>query len=112
MTELVHPEDPKLVTLSRAARARIGAVAGACVRDQDGRTYSGATVTIGTRTFTALEVALSMAVASGATAIEAACVLGAAPSDDDIVLVNQLLQPAGSLIVCAPNGDIVSVTTA
>ena len=31
-------EDRKLVTLARSARARVGAVEGAAVRDQDGRT--------------------------------------------------------------------------
>jgi len=33
-------EDNKLVTLARSARARVGAVEGAAVRDQDGRTYA------------------------------------------------------------------------
>ena len=32
-------EDAKLVTLARGARARVGAIEGASVRDQDGRTY-------------------------------------------------------------------------
>ena len=39
-------EDAKLVTLARAARARIGAIEGAAVRDQDGRTYAAATVAL------------------------------------------------------------------
>ena len=41
MTELI-PEDAKLVTLARSARARTGAAQGAAVRDGDGRTYVAA----------------------------------------------------------------------
>ena len=42
--ELTDAEDRKLVTLARSTRARTRAAEGACVRDQDGRTYAGATV--------------------------------------------------------------------
>ena len=48
-------EDPKLVTLARAARARIGAIEGAAVRDQDGRTYAAATVALPSLPLTALQ---------------------------------------------------------
>ena len=37
MSEL-DPEDAKLITLARSARARNGAAQGAAVRDTDGRT--------------------------------------------------------------------------
>jgi hypothetical protein len=68
-------EDNKLVTLARSARARVGAVEGAAVRDQDGRTYNGATVSLPSLSVTALQLAVALAVASGATAIEAAAVV-------------------------------------
>ena len=55
--EKPDPDDEKLVTLARAARARIMAEHGAAVRDDTGRTYSGADVTIGGRAITALRVA-------------------------------------------------------
>ena len=42
------PEDAKLVTLARSTRARTRRREGACVRDQDGRTYAGATVDLPT----------------------------------------------------------------
>ena len=42
----LHPEDAKLVTLARSARARTRAAQGAAVRDTDGRTYVAATVAL------------------------------------------------------------------
>ena len=48
MTEAPCParEDQKLITLARAARARIGAPTGAAVRDETGRSYTGADVAL------------------------------------------------------------------
>ena len=40
------PEDNKLITLAKAARARTGATEGAALRDLDGRTYAGGTVAL------------------------------------------------------------------
>ena len=42
----LDPEDAKIVTLARSARARTGAAEGAAVRDTDGRTYAAATVAL------------------------------------------------------------------
>jgi hypothetical protein len=42
----LDPEDAKIVTLARSARARTGAAEGAAVRDTDGRTYVAATVAL------------------------------------------------------------------
>src|SRR3954453_21182048 len=68
-------EDNKLVTLARSARVRVGAVEGAAVRDQDGRTYAAATVALPSLAVTALQLAVASAAASGATKIEAAAVV-------------------------------------
>ena len=38
-------EDAKLLTLARGARGRVGAAVGAALRDETGRTYSGAMLT-------------------------------------------------------------------
>ncbi|MDT4974504.1 MAG: hypothetical protein QOG98_262, partial [Pseudonocardiales bacterium] len=46
MTEPLDPEDAKLVTLARSARARTGATQGAAVRDGDGRTYVATSVAL------------------------------------------------------------------
>ncbi|MEO9139132.1 MAG: cytidine deaminase [Jatrophihabitans sp.] len=77
------PEDAKLVTLARSARARTHAAQGAAVRDGDGRTYVAATVDLPSLRLSALQVAVAMAVASGATALEAAVVLGVDSADAD-----------------------------
>jgi hypothetical protein len=75
MSEL-SAEDAKLVTLARSARARTDAAQGAAVRDGDGRTYVAATVALESLSMTALQVAVAMAVSSGAPGLEAAVVLG------------------------------------
>jgi len=81
VTEL-QPEDAKLVTLARSARARTGAAQGAAVRDGDGRTYVAATVALPSLQLSALQLAVAMAVASGAPGLEAAVVLGDDPADE------------------------------
>jgi hypothetical protein len=75
-------EDLKLVTLARAARARIGAIEGAAVRDQDGRTYAAATVALPSLTLSALQAAIAAAVAAGASTVEAAAVVTEASTVD------------------------------
>jgi cytidine deaminase len=88
-------EDAKLVTLARAARARTGAAEGAAVRDEDGRTYAAASVHMTTLALTAVQVAVAMAVSSGARTLEAAAVLPAAPDPASIALLHE----AGSDVV-------------
>ncbi|MEN8707429.1 MAG: cytidine deaminase [Nocardioides marinisabuli] len=68
-------EDKKLVTLARSTRARTRAAEGAAVRDADGRTYAAATVDLPSLQVSALGVCVAMAVASGATGLEAAVLL-------------------------------------
>jgi hypothetical protein len=72
------PEDQKIVTLARSARARTGADEGAAVRDTDGRTYAACTVALPSLRLTALQAAVAAAVASGAEALEAAAVVTSA----------------------------------
>src|SRR6476661_10989665 len=73
----LDPEDAKIVTLARSARARAGAAEGAAVRDTDGRTYAGATVALPSLQLTALQVAVATAVSAAAAALEAAVIVGA-----------------------------------
>ncbi len=75
-------EDVKLVTLARATRARTGAAQGAAVRDTDGRTYAAASVALPSLRLSALQVAVAMAVSSGAPGLEAAVVLSAGAEAD------------------------------
>lgn len=69
------PEDNKLVVLARATRARSGAAEGAALRDLDGRTYAAATVDLPSLQVSAVGVAVSMAISSGAKGAEAVVVL-------------------------------------
>ena len=69
------PENAKLVTLARSTRARTGSKQGAAVRDTDGRTYAASAVGLPSMTLSALQVAVAMAISSGAQGLEAAVVL-------------------------------------
>ena len=62
----LDPENAKIVTLARSAQTRTGADEGAAVRDTEGRTYTGCTVSLPSLALTALQVAVAAAVASGA----------------------------------------------
>jgi hypothetical protein len=75
-------ENQKLVVLARSARARTGAAQGAAVRDTDGRTYVAASVALPSLALSALQVAVAMAVSSGAPGLEAAVVLGESAADE------------------------------
>ncbi|MEP6762086.1 MAG: cytidine deaminase [Sporichthyaceae bacterium] len=70
------PEDAKLITLARSARARIGAAEGAAVRDETGRTYVAATVDLSSLRLSAVQAVVAAAVSSGSTTLEAVAVVG------------------------------------
>lgn len=93
MTEL-DAEDQKLVTLARSAKARTGAAAGAAVRDTDGRTYVATTVELPSLRLSALQVAVAMAVSSGAPGLEAAVVVGDAVDEGGSAAVRDLAAAA------------------
>ncbi|MEV6601648.1 cytidine deaminase [Actinoplanes sp. NPDC051346] len=105
-------EDAKLVTLARGARARVGATEGASVRDQDGRTYAAATVSLPSLKVTALQLAVASAVAAGATTIEAAAVATESATLDgaghDAV---RDLAEAAPIHVAAPDGTLLGTVT-
>lgn len=69
-------DDSKLVTLARAARARAGSPAGAAVRDETGRTYAGADVTLPSLALDCVALAVAQAVAAGAARIDALAIVG------------------------------------
>src|SRR5512133_3207143 len=101
-------EDNKLVTLARSARARVGAVEGAAVRDQDGRTYAAATVALPSLAVTALQLAVASAAASGASRLEAAAVVTEASELDGAghAAVRDLSSSA-PIHVAAPDGVLL-----
>ncbi len=75
-------EDFKLLTLARGARARISAHEGAAVRDETGRTYASAPVSLPSLKLTALQVCVAQAVAAGARGVEAALIVTERASPD------------------------------
>jgi len=112
MSEL-SAEDSKLVTLARATRARTGAAEGASVRDGDGRTYAAASVSLPSLRLSALEVAVAMAVSSGARGLEAGAVVTGADHQVDrepagLAAVRDLAGVAIVVHIARPDGSVVS----
>lgn len=95
--EPTDPEDRKIITLARAARARTNAAQGASVRDTDGRTYAATSVSLPHLELSAVEVAVAMAVSSGAPGLEAVAVNGVETlTGDDLAVIADL---GGSAVV-------------
>jgi hypothetical protein len=113
-TDLPDPEDRKLVTLARSARARNGVPEGAAVRDETGRTYVAGTVALESLRLSALQTAVAMAVASGAKSLEAAVVVTAAETaaDADRAAVRDLGGAAVPVIVAGPDGAVRGTVSA
>ena len=106
-------EDQKLVTLARSSRARVGALEGAAVRDQDGRTYAAASVALPSLAVTALQLAVASAAAAGATKLEAAAVVTEASTLEGAghAAVRDLSTEA-PIHVAAPDGSLLGTVTA
>jgi hypothetical protein len=100
----LDPEDAKLITLARSARARTGAQEGAAVRDDTGRTYVATTVDLPSLQLTALQGAVAAAVSSGVTALEAAAVVTDLLDVDSAVVAD--LSPAAPVLVADPAGEL------
>jgi hypothetical protein len=110
--EAVEADDAKLITLARAARARNVSAEGAAVRDDTGRTYVATTVELSSLALSALQAAVVIAVASGASVLEAAAVVSAetAIAAADLALVADL--GAGIRVVLAGlDGAVRAVTS-
>ncbi|MGH8774853.1 MAG: cytidine deaminase [Jiangellaceae bacterium] len=112
MTEL-GPEDAKIVILARATRARTGAAEGAAVRDLDGRTYAAAPVSLPSLRLSALQVAVAIAVSSGASGLEAAAVVGGDGDDVGGLAAVRDLGGAGTpVFVADPTGSVLRTEVA
>jgi hypothetical protein len=110
--EALDPEDAKLVTLARSARARTGAAEGAAVRDDIGRTYAAATVDLTALQLTALQAAVAAAVSSGSSTLDAACVVrDGAGADTDLGEADRRLldeMRVASVLLAAPDGTLLA----
>lgn len=94
------PEDAKLITLARSARARVGAAEGAAVRDGDGRSYTGVTVRQPSFEISALQMAVANAIAAGASTLEAAALITESSEVDAAAVVDVTL--AAPVMVLSP----------
>jgi hypothetical protein len=106
----LSPEDQKLVTLARSSIARTRSSRGAAVRDLDGRTYVASSVALPSLEIGALELAVAMAVSSGATGLEAGAVVTS--KEGTIVDLSTVRELAGSdvpVYVADDAGNVVSV---
>ncbi|MFA3872541.1 cytidine deaminase [Streptomyces sp. MMCC 100] len=116
MTETpdLDPEDRKIVTLARSARARNSVPEGAAVRDETGRTYVAGTVALDSLRLSALRTAVAMAVASGAKSLEAAAVVteSEAASEEDRAAVRDLGGPGTPVLVAGPDGTVRATVSA
>ena len=103
------PEDVKIITLARSARARVAAAEGAAVRDETGRTYAAAAVALPSLQLSALHLAVAMAVSSGATSLEAAAVVsdGRELDPGDIAAVREL-GPDAIVFRAGPDGTVLA----
>jgi hypothetical protein len=103
-------EDAKLVVLARGARGRAGAIEGAGVRDETGRSYSGATVSLASFRVSALQLAVAQAAAAGARGIEAAVVVRADTEVDpaDLAAVRDLGGAGVVVHVVAADGRVLA----
>jgi hypothetical protein len=104
------PEDLKIITLARSARARVGSAEGAAVRDETGRTYAAAAVALPSLRISALALAVAMAASSGASALEAAALVsdGPGPAGDDEAAVRDL-GPDATIIHAGLDGSVRQV---
>jgi hypothetical protein len=102
-------EDLKIITLARAARARVAAAEGAAVRDETGRTYAAAAVALPSLRLSALRLAVAMAVSSGASGLEAAALVSDNDAADpaDLAALRDL-GPSVTLFVAGPDGMLRS----
>jgi predicted enzyme related to lactoylglutathione lyase len=105
------PEDQKLVTLARSARARARTAQGAAVRDTDGRTYVAAAVDLPNLQISALRLAVAMAASSGVGSLEAAAVVGSEPAPADVAAVRDLAGSGRSILLADDHGEILSAGT-
>ncbi|WP_419994825.1 cytidine deaminase [Streptomyces boninensis] len=110
----LDPEDRKIITLARSARARNGVEEGAAVRDETGRTYVAGTVALPSLQLSALRTAVAMAVASGAKSLEAAAVVTEAetPAEADIAAVRDLGGAGTPVLLAGPDGALRTTVAA
>ena len=108
-----QPEDAKLVTLARGARGRVSAPEGAALRDETGRTYASASVTLPSLHLSALQAVVAQAAAAGARGVEAAVVVvdHGGVDADGVAAVRDLGGVGVRLLAVDAQGEVHTSTT-
>ena len=75
-------EDAKLHTLAKGSRGRISAAEGAALRDETGRTYASANISMSTLQLSAIQAVVAQAAAAGSQGVEAVVLVAKAPQPD------------------------------
>ncbi|HEX6525898.1 MAG TPA: cytidine deaminase [Streptosporangiaceae bacterium] len=102
----MSPEDQKIITLARSARARVASSEGAAVRDETGRTYTAAAVTLPSLRLSALCLAVAMAASSGADKLEAATLVSDSEPDEEGLAAVHDLGPEAPVYHVAADGTL------
>jgi hypothetical protein len=97
-TAELSAEDGKLLVLARGAMGRTGGVAGAAIRDTDGRTYAAGTVDLKALSLSALQAAVAAAISSGAEGFEAAVLVGGQDGDPGVAAVREVSASAAVIV--------------
>lgn len=101
------PEDRKIILLARSSRARAGTAQGSCVRDGDGRTYAATNVTLQNLGVSAIQLAVAMAVSSGAPGLEAVALVGDDdPTEAELALIREVAGRPVTVWVAGPDGGV------
>lgn len=102
-----NPEDRKIIILARSSRARAGTAQGACVRDGDGRTYAATDVALQNLAVSAIQLAVAMAVSSGAPGLEAVALVGDDdPVEAELALIREVAGRPVAVWVAGPDGAV------
>ena len=101
-------EDQKLLTLAESSLQRNKVSQSAAVRDGIGRTHVGNAISMSSLDLDALQVALAMALSSGASIIEAAVVVGQTPSRHALENIREI-SPKASIWYVEMNGTVRAV---
>lgn len=100
-----NSEDAKLHTLAKAALQRNSAEQCAALRDGTGRTHVGNSVNLTSLKLDALQVALAMALSSGADQIEAAVIVGNKPNESALLNIREI-SPHAAIWYANEDGSI------
>ncbi len=105
-----NSEDDKLSVLAKGARSRVQANVGAALRDETGRTYASAEISIGSLRLSAVEMVVAQAVASGSTGVESVVVcpkLYSSVSESDIELLRTFAGTSVPLYIVDDSGNLL-----